>query len=344
MDTIKLLQAYFNKEKYEFTGDKKEELKIQNDQSLAPFLYYVYGAPFKGVYLGAALIQEKFFHLQDEITTLFNEYHIKHVFLKGSVISKLYDDPVLRTRGDIDILVSKKDLKLVRNIFKKNGFKFDHKTVVHDSYLKNGISIEIHKGLFSEAYSYQNFFSNAIDNTYLIENYKYELNENFHFLFCLCHLDKHILWGGESLRYVLDFYYMSKKWNLDFNYIEETAKALEVNELYHEVMSIAYLITTEKLPGYTGVSPDNLIHKMNKYGVHSKKIANLTDLFLDSGKSKFRYLLDKLFLPDMASRISAFPILSKYKILYPLLVLIRGFKLVLFRFKYFIQILKVKKK
>ena len=48
--------------------------------------------------------------VQKDIINIFNEHNINHLFFKGSVLAYLYDDPSIRTRGDIDVFVEYNDL------------------------------------------------------------------------------------------------------------------------------------------------------------------------------------------------------------------------------------------
>lgn len=52
MNILQILQAYYQNKTYSFTGSVSEEIKKMNQQSLAGYLYFVYGQPFEQVYLG----------------------------------------------------------------------------------------------------------------------------------------------------------------------------------------------------------------------------------------------------------------------------------------------------
>ncbi len=58
------------------------------------------------------------------IAQLLKEHHINHVFLKGSALlaSGYYEDNAERMVGDIDILVSKPQLKMAFDLIKANGY------------------------------------------------------------------------------------------------------------------------------------------------------------------------------------------------------------------------------
>lgn len=52
---------------------------------------------------------------------------ISHIYFKGSVISKLYDDPYVRTRGDIDVYISPKEIEKTKMILSDNAYFSDAK-------------------------------------------------------------------------------------------------------------------------------------------------------------------------------------------------------------------------
>ncbi len=68
------------------------------------------------------------YRIQDEEThllaTLLMGSDVEAILLKGEdVCHRLYDDPVCRPMGDVDVLISPADLEKVRTILKKEGYK-----------------------------------------------------------------------------------------------------------------------------------------------------------------------------------------------------------------------------
>ena len=65
--------------------------------------------------------QEAFYNLQNEITEIFNKNNIKHIYFKGAVLSKIYDDPAIRTRGDIDVYIDNAVFDVAKEKLLENG-------------------------------------------------------------------------------------------------------------------------------------------------------------------------------------------------------------------------------
>ncbi|MBR5662323.1 MAG: nucleotidyltransferase family protein [Bacilli bacterium] len=66
-----------------------------------------------------------------KISCVLDKNHIKHIFLKGSVLNQLIYEPGSRASNDIDILVNKDSINKVTKILKNIGFiqgKYNYKT------------------------------------------------------------------------------------------------------------------------------------------------------------------------------------------------------------------------
>ncbi len=326
MNEIEILKAYFQQKTTSFAGDVKEEIKKMNQQSLVGYLYYVYGKTFESVYLGLTLVQSRFEALEQQITTLLNVHHIDHLFFKGSVLSKLYPDPVLRTRGDIDFIVKKEDYIKAQTILEQNDFiKLDKKNLHHTTYIKNQLMVELHQALFEEDELLDSYFNDVFSHTHLIQNHHYEWDNNYHYLYCVCHLNRHLI-DGEGLRYLLDFYYMNLKWELNIDWIAQELKRMNLYTLHCNIMHAVYIITNHKLIFEMGTQGQALLDYMLKQGIHNKnknQEDNFKKAYVLSEKSKFKYCMMVLFTPNH----KAFPRLSKYKVLYPILLICQFFRL-----------------
>ncbi|MDE5565937.1 MAG: nucleotidyltransferase family protein, partial [Anaeroplasmataceae bacterium] len=126
MEIIEVLKKYINNEQVENASFETELLKISIEQSLQPLLYNVISVKeYKKYYISWAIKQESFFKLQDEITEILNQNNIKHIYFKGAVLSKIYDDPSVRTRGDIDIYIENDSFELAKNKLLEKGFELE---------------------------------------------------------------------------------------------------------------------------------------------------------------------------------------------------------------------------
>ena len=147
MDIIKLLNSYVNKEKLNMDINDSD-IKLLKEQSLQTLLYPVTeDKKYKSYYVSWVLKQESFYKLQEDITNIFNTNNINHVYFKGSILSKIYDDPSVRTRGDIDLYVDPSDLVIAKDLLLANGYVADENiedNTHHYAYMKNNIEVELH--------------------------------------------------------------------------------------------------------------------------------------------------------------------------------------------------------
>ena len=333
MDSIiTVLQAYFQNQKLTFTGDVKSTIKAYNTQSLAPFLYYVYGDSFKNVYLASTLIQNKFFYLQREISALFSGGGISHFFIKGSILASLYPDEALRTRGDIDVVVKEEDYQRAKAILEKNGYLYKTAIEYHTAFEKNKLEVELHNNLFRKCDKFYPIFKDCFSHTRVKDKYELIYDENYHFLYALCHYNKHLMYG-EGLRYLIDFYYMQKKWPLDYDFIINKIRELKLEKLFRNIQAAIYYLTGEKLPYYEEIDIKYMLDYLLTSGIHARHDPTqlMQNSLLKSGNSKVKLLLNTVFLLKNETRELLYPRLSKHIIAYPIMVIHRIFYLLTHR-------------
>jgi hypothetical protein len=102
-----------------------------------------------------------------ELSAVFNAHGIKHIYLKGMVMADLvYQDIMVRSMSDMDILVADDKIKEAENIAKQLGYRvaipdrseslvemqFGHHI---PPYTKDGVSIELHYGLIDKSEKFQ---------------------------------------------------------------------------------------------------------------------------------------------------------------------------------------------
>jgi len=158
-----------------------------------------------------------------DIKKSFTSAKIPFLFIKGMDVSSCYPVPFLRTMGDLDILVHQKDKKKADQLLISLGFKCTEQKPEYDwIYHKSGIEIELHHQLVYDHNELVNlkkqmeFFNNCWNYA---ENGK--ANWNFHFLFLLAHLAKHLLYKGVGFRMFMDLAVVTKNVpDLNWDWIE----------------------------------------------------------------------------------------------------------------------------
>ena len=84
---------------------------------------------------------------EKEVSELFEKNNMPNVILKGTSYAQYYPNPVLRMRGDVDVLVDENDFEAASALLVSNGYvcacdpKRDKR---HIEYFKNGLEVELH--------------------------------------------------------------------------------------------------------------------------------------------------------------------------------------------------------
>lgn len=140
----------------------------------------------------------------NEISKKLNENGISYIVVKGFSIAEYYPIPALRTMGDSDIIVHRKDMPATMNVMRSAGYEgIDNDKADSWECVKNKITIEIHDRLVSDVdflKPNQERFFNEYDK-YVVNG---ELDWNIHFLFIMIHLRKHFMNTGVGIRQFMD--------------------------------------------------------------------------------------------------------------------------------------------
>ena len=321
---IKCLQAYLKGEKLNKIEDDKDLISLTIEQSLQTVLYPVYNdKSYKKYYIGWVVKQEEFLSIQKEITDIFNANNIKHLFTKGSILCNIYDDQCIRTRGDIDVFVSFKDVEKAKNILTSNGF-ISKQVTRHDYPLyKNDILIELHYTLFDEEIDkeWNKYFSNVFDNSYKDNGCLYKLDDTYHLIYCIAHFAKHLRLGA-GIRYILDFYYMLSKTSIDYERLHRELRVLGLLKLYDNILNAIYYLSAIPFDTCSKSPCDDFISYMLKSGIHGFGEKNDNDTTLAHAKKhKFRFIVSRIFLTNKEYRKLRYPKLYKWY-LYPICLVI----------------------
>ena len=158
------------------------------------------------------------------IESMLEKNGIAYLLFKGSVIKDVYPIPELRTYGDIDLLIHPKDRDIVNSLFIENGFTCTENWEPVYSYHKSRSIYEVHTELLDtqvancNTFFKENMWSNALtDNTY-----RYTFTNEYHFVYLMTHLAKHVKGSGAGVRMILDLALMVEKCDLDYQWIEST--------------------------------------------------------------------------------------------------------------------------
>lgn len=133
---------------------------------------------------------------------------IDHLLFKGYVVRAYYPIPELRTFGDIDFLIRPEDRARSDALMKQWGFEPKENWEPVFSYLRGGEFYEIHSHVLetdiSERADYRAYFSHIWDYAEPQSEHTFVLKPEYHLLYLLTHIAKHIHGSGAGARMYLD--------------------------------------------------------------------------------------------------------------------------------------------
>jgi len=264
------------------------------------------------------------------IDEILNKHQVDHIFLKGTMLKKLYPETYLRGMGDIDILVKSHEMKHVHEIFKNEKIFCTSRSKQHDVFqTEDELLIEIHPMLYKDFNKkYEHLFSDPWKHTQLISKNLYRFHHEFEIVYLLYHLAKHMDSSGIGLRSVLDIgIYLQafeQKMNEDVlkDYLMDTkmlkffSTMVAVNQRYFGFEYQLDMLKQETME-------DTLYFELTDYlvrsGIHGQGRefnpfeARMASYELQE-KSRFRMVIDIIF-PPYDTMKSIYPYVGKVRIL-----------------------------
>lgn len=157
-----------------------------------------------------------------------NKAGIDHLLFKGFLVRDLYPMAEFRTFGDIDFLIRLEDRDKVHQLMLDKGFevKTDWEPVY--SYYKGLEYYEIHSHVMevdvSDKADYVGYYNNIWDHAVLQDEdsghmHTYVLDLEYHLLYLLTHIAKHISSSGAGIRMYLDIAFYLKRYKNDIDWV-----------------------------------------------------------------------------------------------------------------------------
>ena len=208
-----------------------DECKAQSVVSLAfsalpkdevPKTFY---AHWKALVNENLAVNSKISYAHTMLNGLLNQAKIPYVILKGCASAEYYDDPLLRTMGDVDFYVPHSYFEKADKLLLKNGFKsneIDHE--YEKAYTKDDVIFELHNTVNGVpggkvGLKIQHFFDDVFEKSELkhfdLAEY-YSPSPFHHGLVMLLHVARHMVTGGIGLRHFCDWAVFVDKVGDDF--------------------------------------------------------------------------------------------------------------------------------
>lgn len=176
--------------------------------------------------------------LKNMIEDAFRKEKIRFAYVKGSILCNFYNDPELRTMGDLDILIDRRDIEKTHEIMSDLGAEYNREASQEDEwkYMLNKTVVEIHTKLICDdvaqnVVDFEKYFADEINNLHMVDDFYGELIPERHFLFIVTHMARHLSHTGCGIRMFMDLHVIKNYYGdkLDYSYIINELEALKLD-------------------------------------------------------------------------------------------------------------------
>lgn len=183
-----------------------------------------------------------------------NEFGVKHIFMKGSVVKNYYPIKELRTMGDIDYLIEEENRELCHKAMLELGYELEVKGASVWEYRNNLAYVEVHNKIIYQklflGIDYSEYFSDVLENLVCIEKNTYEMQPEYHFVYIIVHLAKHLYRVGCGVRMVMDIPIFVKHFgeNLNWRVLEERFREINMWDFVQKLLYVCVKYFDCRLP------------------------------------------------------------------------------------------------
>ena len=191
-----------------------------------------------------AIFTRRSFQAQQLMQALENA-GIDHIVMKGSVLRDLYPVPELRTFNDIDLVIRPDNREQCDRLMLSQGYlrKDDWEPVY--SYFQSDLLLEVHTDIMeidvSDRADYRGYFRRMWEYVQQVRPHSYRFTPEFHFLYLLTHIAKHVHGAGAGVRMYLDIAAFIHHYGegLDWAWLREQLVQLKLEQFANVVLTAA---------------------------------------------------------------------------------------------------------
>lgn len=199
---------------------------------------------FRGTCLGTMAACANRAALAQQLSESLSREGIDHIAMKGFVLRHFYPVPELRTFGDIDLVISQEDRVRCHEFMISHGFgvKTDWEPVY--SYTRGSEFYELHTQILEvdvwEKADHRGYFASLWPNAFPVDGCRWEFKPEFHFLYLLTHIAKHVTGSGAGIRMYLDVAVFLQHYgdSLDWAFVHRKLKELELEKFAGTVLAL----------------------------------------------------------------------------------------------------------
>ena len=235
---LKILKDFIYREKTVLEIDDKV-INLAKNQMVGGIVYYQTNTNIlKNDYLNGLYTYCNRKKIEKEIFNALKKENIQFFLFKGTRIAEYYPVKALRSMSDSDIMVHAEDLERAGKVLEDLGFDKQSGGDIEWVYLKDKYQLELHCHLL-----YEVDFLNSEKSINLMEKcwgyvHSNELDWNFHFIYLILHIKKHILYSGIGIRQFLDLAIIQYQTELNYKWIRQKLEEIDLFTFAKVVLSL----------------------------------------------------------------------------------------------------------
>ena len=229
-----------------------------------------------------AVISEKKYQ---ELSGQLSRMGIDHLPFKGILVKDLYPVPELRTFGDIDIVIRPEDRERSHALMQQLHYRatVDFEPVY--IYEREREVYEIHTSIMAvnmtNRADYIGYFQNLWKYAKETDNHVWAFTPEFHFVYLISHIAKHIYGSGAGIRMYLDlaFYIKHMGKTMDWAWIQAEVKKLALDRFFYLTLDATKRWFGVELPITVPETEEALFQRFTDFTMES-------DVFGYTGRSR----------------------------------------------------------
>ena len=288
---------------------------------------------------------------QNRLVNMLETNDIPYIILKGFASAYYYPNYEKRSFGDVDFLISINDWDKAQQFFLKNGYSMDleHHSY-HTSFRNNNDYFEMHKqiaGVPVNEYGdpIREYLVGAVERYVELDSPKFRKpTDSLHAVILALHTLHHLLSKGIGLRHLCDWACFVNKTYDDSFWTDELLNVFNKFGIFNFVQTLTYTVVKYlgvQKPLWLTKCSDDLADELMMMFVNNgnfgrkKPKKEISSFMFSKSESKLTPTTKILNMIKALnnSNETMYPILKKYKILYPFIMLIRITKYMILRFK-----------
>lgn len=265
---------------------------------------------------------------REKIRKRMEEENLRYIFLKGIHIQDYYPQAGMRTMADNDILYGldtpdkKESSDIVKCIMLERGYQQIEQGEVHDIYIKKpNYRFEMHKQLVSKRTEFYEYYQDPWKYTIPegLHKGEYRFRKEDEWIYVLVHGYMHFSRSGCGIRLLADIYVLMEKYkdSMDYNYIEQELKKLQLTDFAGMIVSTAKKAFDLQMEAFS-MQEDELLDEMLLAGAYG----SFEVLLKNRGQNRWQYAWKRIF-PDRQWWEIYYPVCKEHPWMYPLCWLYR---------------------